>query len=323
MDFGGKHMPKKVLLFTDLGIDDAFAILYTFFRNDIQLVGIVADYGNVSRENAIKNINYLKYISGRKEIPVFLGASVPLTGILVQYFPEVHGKVGLGPIIPPEIPYPIYPMNDIYKIINSNLDDLTIINLGRLSSLATSFILNLEAMRNVKEYICMGGAFFYPGNVTAVAEANFYADPYAANLILQHAKNLTIIPLNVTRHAIVTPEMVQQIDAFHRNTQDLAGLIIKPMLDYYYNFYSKSNPGIGGSPMHDFLTIWYLLNPDAVRLSKVPIKVIPDLGEGFGQSIADFRFVTNPGYKTHNIAFQFNYERFKRDIMETFLRKRL
>ncbi|NUJ09638.1 nucleoside hydrolase [Bacillus paranthracis] len=316
-------MPKKVLLFTDLGIDDAFAILYTFFRNDIQLVGIVADYGNVSRENAIKNINYLKYISGRKEIPVFLGASVPLTGILVQYFPEVHGKVGLGPIIPPEIPYPIYPMNDIYKIINSNLDDLTIINLGILSSLATSFILNLEAMRNVKEYICMGGAFFYPGNVTAVAEANFYADPYAANLILQHAKNLTIIPLNVTRHAIVTPEMVQQIDAFHRNTQDLAGLIIKPMLDYYYNFYSKSNPGIGGSPMHDFLTIWYLLNPDAVRLSKVPIKVIPDLGEGFGQSIADFRFVTNPGYKTHNIAFQFNYERFKRDIMETFLRKRL
>ncbi|MDX5756622.1 nucleoside hydrolase, partial [Bacillus cereus group sp. BfR-BA-02675] len=68
---------------------------------------------------------------------------------------------------PPEIPYPIYPINDIYKIINSNLDDLTIINLGRLSSLATSFILNLEAMRNVKEYICMGGAFFYPGNVTA------------------------------------------------------------------------------------------------------------------------------------------------------------
>ena len=110
-------MPKKVLLFTDLGIDDAFAVLYTFFRKDIQLVGIVADYGNVSRENAIRNINYLKYIGGKEEIPVFLGASVPLTGILVQYFPEVHGKVGLGPIIPPEISYPTYPINDIYRII--------------------------------------------------------------------------------------------------------------------------------------------------------------------------------------------------------------
>ena len=56
----------------------------------------MADYGNVSRENVIRNINYLKYIAGREEIPVFLGASVPLTGILIQYFPEVHGKVGLG-----------------------------------------------------------------------------------------------------------------------------------------------------------------------------------------------------------------------------------
>ncbi|WP_028400251.1 nucleoside hydrolase [Ectobacillus panaciterrae] len=316
-------MPKKVLLFTDLGIDDAFAILYTFFRKDIQLVGIVADYGNVSRDKAIRNINYLKYIAGREEIPVFLGASVPLTGILVQYFPQVHGEAGLGPILPPEIPYPIYSINDIYKIIDSNLDDLTIINLGRLSSLATAFVLNLDTMRNVKEYICMGGAFFYPGNVTAVAEANFYADPYAANLILQHAKNLTIIPLNVTQSALVTPEMVQQIDAFHRNTQDPVGLIIKPMLDYYYNFYSKSNPGIGGSPMHDFVTIWYLLNPDAITLLRVPIKVIPDQGEGFGQSIADFRFETNPGYKTHKVAFQFDYEKFKKDIMTTFLKKRL
>ncbi|MDM5154336.1 nucleoside hydrolase [Bacillus sp. DX1.1] len=316
-------MQKKVLLFTDLGIDDAFAILYTFFRKDIQLVGIVADYGNVSREKAIWNINYLKYIGGRQEIPVFLGASVPLTGIAVKSFPEVHGEAGLGPIIPPQITSSVYPIHDIYQIIDSNLDNLTIINLGRLSSLATAFVLNLAKMQDVKEYICMGGAFFYPGNVTAVAEANFYSDPYAANLILQYAKNLTIIPLNVTQSAIVTPEMVQQIDAFHRNTQDPVGLIIKPMLDYYYNFYSKSNPDIQGSPVHDFVTIWYLLNPDAVRLSKVPIKVIPDQGEGFGQSIADFRFTTNPGYKTHSVAFQFDYERFRRDIMETFLKKRL
>ncbi|MBO1579996.1 nucleoside hydrolase [Bacillus sp. XF8] len=316
-------MQKKVLLFTDLGVDDAFAILYTFFRKDIQLVGIVADYGNVSREKAIWNINYLKYIAGRPEIPVFLGASVPLTGIAVESFPEIHGEAGLGPIIPPQIDSPVYPIHDIYQIIDLNLDDLTIINLGRLSSLATAFVLNLKKMQKVKEYICMGGAFFYPGNVTAVAEANFYSDPYGANLIVQYAKNLTVIPLNVTQSAIVTPEMVQQIDAFHHNTKDPAGLIIKPMLDYYYNFYLKSNPGIKGSPMHDFVTIWYLLNTDAVSLSKVPIKIIPDQGEGFGQSIADFRFTTNPGYKTHNVAFQFNYERFKQDIMETFLKKRL
>ncbi|MED2971776.1 nucleoside hydrolase [Fictibacillus sp. B-59209] len=313
-------MPKKVLLFTDLGIDDAFALIYAFFRKEeVQILGIVADYGNVSRVDVIRNINYIKFIMGQEKVPVFLGASVPLTGISVQYFPEVHGKVGLGPIIPPEIPYPVFPFNDIYKIIDANIEDLSIINLGRLSSLATAFVLNLEKMRNVKEYICMGGAFFVPGNVTAVAEANFYSDPYAANLVLQHAKNLTLIPLNVTQYALVTPEMVQTIHRFHQNTKDPAGLIIKPMLDYYYNFYSKSNPGIKGSPMHDFMTIWYLLNPNFVSLTKIPIKVIPDRGEGFGQSIADLRFTTNPEYKIHSVAVHFNYEAFKKSIMDTLL----
>lgn len=315
-------MPKKVLLFTDLGIDDAFALIYAFFHKGVEIVGIVADYGNVSRSNVRRNINYIKYLMGQEKIPVFLGASIPLTGISVQYFPEVHGEVGLGPIIPPEIPYPVYPINDIYQIIDENIEDLTIINLGRLSSLATAFIINLEKMKDVKEYICMGGAFFFPGNVTAVAEANFYYDPYAANLILQHAKNLTIIPLNITQRALVTPEMVETIDKFHQKTQDPAGLIIKPMLDFYYNFYTKSNPGIKGSPMHDFMTIWFLLNPEYVSISKVPIKVIPDRGEGFGQSIADFRFEANPDYKMHNVAFQFDYEAFKRSIMETLLKKR-
>ncbi|MCK6256320.1 nucleoside hydrolase [Fictibacillus sp. KIGAM418] len=313
-------MPKKVLLFTDLGIDDAFALIYAFFRKEeVQILGIVADYGNVSRVDVIRNINYIKFIMGQEKVPVFLGASVPLTGISVQYFPEVHGKVGLGPIIPPEIPYPVFPFNDIYQIIDANIEDLSIINLGRLSSLATAFVLNLEKMRNVKEYICMGGAFFVPGNVTAVAEANFHSDPYAANLVLQHAKNLTLIPLNVTQYALVTPEMVQTIHRFHQNTKDPAGLIIKPMLDYYYNFYSQSNPGIKGSPMHDFMTIWYLLNPNFVSLTKIPIKVIPDRGEGFGQSIADLRFTTNPEYKIHSVAVHFNYEAFKKSIMDTLL----
>ena len=75
--------------------------------------------------------------------------------------------------------------------------------------------------------------------------------------------------------------------------------------------------------MHDFVTVWYLLNQDAVSLSRVPIKVIPDQGKDLVKSIADFRFVTNPGYKTHNVAFQFDYEKFKKDIMETFLKKRV
>lgn len=48
----------------------------------------------------------------------------------------------------------------------------------------------------------MGGAFWVPGNVTTVAEANFHGDPFAVNIVLTYATNVTIIPLNATQRPL-------------------------------------------------------------------------------------------------------------------------
>ena len=40
--------------------------------------------------------------------------------------------------------------------------------------------------------------------------------------------------------------------------------------------------------MHDFVTVWYLLNREAVSLSRVPIKVIPDQGKGLVKALQTF-----------------------------------
>src|SRR5699024_635679 len=120
---------------------------------------------------------------------------------------------------------------EVVEIIEKYGDELIIVNIGRLTSLATMFILYQNLMNKVKAYYLMGGAFWVPGNATAVSEANFYADPNAANIVLTYANNVTIIPLNVTEQAIVTPEMVNYID--ERGQVEL----VKPLLDYYYDFY--------------------------------------------------------------------------------------
>jgi purine nucleosidase len=154
---------KKVLLFGDFGIDDSIALFYIWFRKEIEVVGIVADYGNVSREKVLRNINYLKYMSGQIDIPVFAGASIPLTGIEPQYFPDVHGPEGLGPIIPDiplDVKLPINYIEDLVTIIKPDIADITLVTLGRLSSLASIFIWQLEEMCLFKEIIVMGGAFF-------------------------------------------------------------------------------------------------------------------------------------------------------------------
>lgn len=51
-------MPKKVLIFCDPGIDDTMALLLAFFINEIEIVGIVADYGNVPKKNGRRKCSF-------------------------------------------------------------------------------------------------------------------------------------------------------------------------------------------------------------------------------------------------------------------------
>ncbi|MEK5147141.1 MAG: nucleoside hydrolase [Psychrobacillus psychrotolerans] len=301
-------MSKKVLLFGDIGIDDTVALIYASLNKDIEIVGIVADYGNVSREDAVSNIYYLmKLFDFPRGIPVIRGAEVPLTGEEPTFYPEIHGEHGLGPIIPDdEQTVIIENFLEIVQIIENYKDELIIVNIGRLTSLATMFILYRDLMTNVKEFYIMGGAFWIPGNVTTVAEANFHGDPVAVNIVLTYANNVTIIPLNATQQAIVTPEMVDYIEQFGQTK------IFKPLMEYYTRFYQERDPSLQGSPVHDALTLIATIYPETFMFGSYPVIIVDDLGgPSRGQSIADTRpYSNNNGEKTHRIAIDIDYEKF-------------
>ncbi|QGG51697.1 nucleoside hydrolase [Lysinibacillus pakistanensis] len=307
-------MVKKVLLFGDIGIDDTVALIYARLNKEIEIVGLVADYGNVSREDAVSNIYYvMKLFDFPKEIPVILGAEVPLTGEQPTYYPEIHGERGLGPIIPNEDPeIKIENFWEIIKIIEKYKDELIIVNIGRLTSLATLFILYNKLMKNVKEIYMMGGAFWVPGNVTTVAEANFHGDPFAVNIVLTYATNVTIIPLNATQKAIVTPGMVDYIDSFGKTK------ILKPLMQYYTRFYQERDPSLLGSPVHDALTLMATIYPNMFIYESYPVTVVDKLeGPARGQSIAETRPYENLNdrKKRHRIAFDIHYDMFFHNFM--------
>ncbi|WP_342538623.1 nucleoside hydrolase [Sporosarcina sp. FSL K6-1540] len=301
-------MAKKVLLFGDIGIDDTVALIYAHFNNEIDIVGVVADYGNVSREDAMSNIRYLfNLFNFPNNIPVISGAEMPLTAELPTYYPEIHGVHGLGPIVPDDYEFVIENFLEIVNIIKMYKDELIIVNIGRLTSLATLFILYKELMGNVKEFYIMGGAFGVPGNVTPVAEANFHADPVAVKIVLSYANNVTIIPLNATQKAIVTPEMVDYIDHFGKTA------IFKSLMDFYTEFYQERDPTLQGSPVHDALTLMAVIHPEMFTFNSHPIEIGQQL-EGItrGQSIADIRPADQlyDNEKNHRIAFDLDYETF-------------
>ncbi|MGC4377734.1 nucleoside hydrolase [Fictibacillus sp. Mic-4] len=307
-------MDKKVLFFGDFGIDDAIAFIYAFLSKKINIVGIVADYGNVSREMVLQNVDYLIKKTGLNDIPVISGASRPLTGESPIYYPAIHGPNGLGPVIPSAIKKNKREnFFEVIDIIKKYENEIIIVNTGRLTSLATLFVLYGALMENVHSYYIMGGAFLCPGNVTPVSEANFYSDPIAANLVMKYAKKATIYPLNVTRNTIVSPEMTNYIAA--KGKTDL----VKPLIDYYYyHFYKQNYPGSKGSPVHDVLPMMSVIHDDLCRY--VEAEVIIDLSNGLsrGQSIGDFRPVLNNetfGRTKQRIAVELHYKKFFSEFM--------
>ncbi|SFA89651.1 purine nucleosidase [Lentibacillus halodurans] len=308
-------MAQKVLVFGDIGIDDTIALIYAYFDAAIDIVGVVANYGNIPREKALANVNYVRELFDiEPSVQVISGAHIPMTGEDPVFQPEIHGEYGLGPIEPPLVTNDGLVENffEAVEIIKQYRNqDLAIVNMGRLTSLATMFIKYPSIMENVQRFYMMGGAFWVPGNATAVSEANFYGDPIAAQLVLKNASNVTIIPLNVTRQAIATPQMVDHIN------QVGEAKIVKPLLDYYYNFYKQRNPRIQGSPLHDVVTLMATVYDEMFTFRYLPVDIIQSRnGVERGQSIADIRPYGDvlegkaEDEKHHRIALDLDYWQF-------------
>ena len=305
---------KKILLFGDPGIDDSLAIMFAMLDSEIELVGIVTSYGNVTKEQATANAAYLVQLAGRSDIPIIPGASKPVQEGYVPVYPEIHGMNGMGLIqIPSNFQYHIYPFDTIRIIIERYRNELIIVDTGRSTTLATVFNLFPDQIKMVHSFYVMGGAFFVPGNATALAEANFYGDPTSSNFVVKNAHNLTITPLNVTQFAVLTQDMV---DAISKNKKNVYASVMGPIFKYYYEFYKKSVPGIPGAPIHDLLTIMVVKNPTIVDYIHYDATVIEST-EAEGMSYIDYRPTSKKG-KT-KIAVNLHYEEFIKEFNKVML----
>ncbi|MBY0596790.1 nucleoside hydrolase [Bacillus bingmayongensis] len=309
-------MTKKVLIFADPGIDDTIALILAYFAKEIEIVGIVADYGNVPKKMAVENTLFLQNKVGDTNIKIFSGAERPLTNGSADFFTDVHGTHGLGPLVPNES-LPDGQLENFFEVINvikKHKEELIIVSLGRLTSLAILCISYENLMKQIKSYYVMGGAFLHPGNVTPVSEANFYGDPVAANVVLRSIPNMSIYPLNVTQYSIVTPEMAEYIDAKGKAP------LFKPLFNhYYYGYYQKTLPQLKGCPFHDTMPIMALLDDSMFTYyDKSPICVMSEW-VARGQSIAGFRSLAGSkpfiNWPSQRIAIDFNYNQFFKHFM--------
>ncbi len=284
--------PRKIIIDTDPGQDDAVAILLALASpEDIEVIGITAVAGNVPLPLTQKNARIICELAGETDTPVYAGCDRPLAHTLVTA-EHVHGKTGLDG---PNLPDPTMQLTDghavdfiIDTLRNEPAGTVTLCPIGPLTNIATAFQKAPDIIEKVQEIILMGGAYFEVGNVTPAAEFNIYVDPEAADIVFKSGAPIVVMPLDVTHKALVTQ---QRNDAF-RDIGTPVGIAVAQMTEFFERF-DKEKYGSEGAPLHDPCVTAYLIKPDLFkgRHVNVEIETVSDLTRGM--TVADWWDVTD------------------------------
>lgn len=87
--------PKRVIIDTDPGVDDAMAIMLALNSPELKVEALTVVPGNVEAPQGLENALKIVSLAGRCDVPVAGGAQHPLNQKLItaQYW---HGKNGLA-----------------------------------------------------------------------------------------------------------------------------------------------------------------------------------------------------------------------------------
>ncbi|WP_022703836.1 nucleoside hydrolase [Pseudorhodobacter ferrugineus] len=285
-------VPRKIIIDTDPGQDDAVAILLALASPaDLDVLGITAVAGNVPLPLTEKNARIICELAGKPDAKVFAGCAAPLKRKLVTA-EHVHGKTGLdGPQLPtPDMPLqPEHAVDFIIQTLRTEpAGTVTLCPLGPLTNIATAFQRAPDIITRVQEIVLMGGAYFEVGNITPAAEFNIYVDPEAAEIVFKSGVPLVVMPLDVTHKVLTTKPRVQ---AFHDMGTE-PGRMVAEWTDFFERF-DKEKYGSEGAPLHDPCVIAYLLKPELFkgRMINVEIETTSDLT--LGMTVADWWGVTD------------------------------
>jgi purine nucleosidase len=262
-----------IILDTDIGVDDAFALAYA--ANTQRLLGITTVFGNVAVEQAVKNARLFCH-KMQIEVPIFRGCSRPLALAPTPPAAWIHGADGLGGVFSNDFSSEAENAVDfIIRSVNARPGEITLVAIGPLTNIASAINQAPEIIARVKQLVIMGGAFGsdgHAGNVTPFAEFNIWKDPHAADQVLSSALPIVLIPLDVTHQVLISGEAIRHLE------QPVLEAISRSYLDY-----SLQKERFEGMALHDTLTISWLVNPDWFRTVRAPIRVISE-GIASGQT---------------------------------------
>ena len=281
-------MPRKIIIDTDPGKDDAVAILLALASPaELEVLALVAVAGNVPVTRTEGNARRLAELAGRPDLPVYAGCARPLLRPPITA-EHIHGDTGLRGLDLPEPRTPARPEHGVDYLVDTLRaappGEVTLCLLGPATNLAVALVKAPEIAGRIAEVVWMAGARSEGGNTTPAAEFNVHADPDAARVLLGSGVPLTLLPLDLTHQVRLTPDRMARL----RGTGTAAARAVAALFAWDDGPMRER----GGSPLHDPCVIAHLLRPGLFEGRRINVAVETGSPLTLGMTVADRYGVT-------------------------------
>lgn len=282
--------PRKIIIDTDPGQDDAAAIMLALASPELEVLGITAVAGNVPLGLTARNARIVAEICGRTDLRIFAGADAPLKRKLVTA-EHVHGKTGLDGVTLFEPLRPLEAGHAVDFIIETLRKEpektVTLCPLGPLTNIAMALERAPDIAARIEQIVLMGGGYFEGGNITPAAEFNIYVDPEAAAIVFGCGTPIIMMPLDVTHKVLTTRARVERL----RANGNRASVEMANMLEFYERF-DEEKYGTDGGPLHDPTVIAWLLAPEMFKGRECNVEIETKSDLTLGATVVDWWRVT-------------------------------
>ena len=273
----------KIILDCDPGHDDAVAIMLAAKSPKIDLLGITVVAGNQTLDNTQRNaLNVVQCLD--INVPVYAGCGQPMIREKITAG-DIHGETGLdGPVFEPLTRKlePEHAVNFIIRTIMESDEPITMVTTGPMTNLGMAIRMEPRIVEKIERIVLMGGAYTN-GNMTPAAEFNILADGDAAYVCFTAGRPITMVGLDVTRKALCYPQIVERMGKIGNKASklfvDLMGHFCRTQKEIF---------GWEGGPLHDPITIAYLIDPSVLTTKPMFAEIDIRSTQSYGRTNCDY-----------------------------------
>jgi pyrimidine-specific ribonucleoside hydrolase len=283
---------------TDPGVDDAYAIALAARAPEADLRAVTAVFGNVDLETTTTNARRLLGMLGRGDVPLGVGADRPLVHPTTRRAADVHGDDGLGGVAErfgPLGPEPVGRALDVVAgVLEAATEPVVLAAIGPLTDVALLLATRPDLAGRIGRLVVMGGSVGIGGNVSPAAEFNVWSDPEAARRVLVEERvPTTLVPLDLTH--VVT------VDAGWLSALASSGPLGEALAATRHVYGRGEALGEDRVPIHDAVALLEAVVPGTLATVPLELEVDTSLGPARGVVLADRRGRV-PGGRTVDVA---------------------